>query len=123
MAVIHMEFDYAELGKRIKQERENRNWTQSELAAKSGISDSHISSIERGHTEFSVKYLVKLVNAFGMPIDTLLYDEIYACETSYKLIDDIIKDCSQREIKMLAGSLNGIKVSLRKYETMFTDGE
>lgn len=111
-----MDFDYAALGKRIRAEREKRGWTMSTLAAKSGISDSHISSIERGHTEFSVKYLVKLVNAFNMPIDLLLYDEIYSSDISCKMIGDIIQDCNQHEIKALAECLIGIKSSLRKYE-------
>lgn len=48
-----MEFDYTALGKRIKQERETRGWAQAEFAALSWVSDSHISSIERGNTDFS----------------------------------------------------------------------
>lgn len=110
-----MDFDYSAIGKRVKREREKLGWTQAELAAASKISDSHISSIERGFTEFSVKYLVMLANTFEMPTDALLYDEIYSPQISRKVIADVLEDCNPLEIKMLATCLVEIKESLRKY--------
>lgn len=116
-----MDFDYAALGRRIKRERGKRGWTQAELAAKTNISDSHISAIERGYTDFSVKYLVRLANTFEMPSDALLYDEIYSHDINCKYIDDIINDCNPNEIKVLADCLSSIKDALRKHAISATD--
>ncbi len=109
-----MGFDYVALGARVKRLRESRGWTQANLAEHCGISDSHISSIERGFTECSVGKLVQLANTFRVPADALVYDEIYASDIRYKRINDIAADCSSQELKVLADSMEAIKGSLRK---------
>ena len=110
-----MDFDCSALGKRIKQERTTRGWTQAILAEKAGISDSHLSAIERGKTDCSVKNLVKISNAFRIPSDALLFDTIFSHRIDIKKIDDLLKDCSPLEIKMLAECLASIKSSHRKH--------
>ena len=107
-------FDYAALGKKIKEERISRGWTQAEFSAQAGISTSHISAIERGCGDFSVKYLVKVVNSLNVSIDKILYDELYSPEICLKAIDEAIKDCTPWEVKVLTDCLLSVKASLRK---------
>jgi len=113
-----MEFNNIALGKRIKEERQSRGWKQADLAAKAGVSDSYISSIERGNSDFSVKYLVKILNTFEISVDNVLYDELSAPGVSYKKIDEIIKDCEPWELKVLTDCLQSVRESLRKQRLM-----
>ena len=109
-----MDFDNSALGKRIKQERATRGWTQAILAEKTGISDSHLSAIECGKSNCSVKNFVKIANAFLIPSDALLSDTIVSHRIDIKIIDDLLKDCSSLEIKMLADCIASIKSTFRQ---------
>jgi len=44
---------------------ERREWSQSELSRKSGVSQTHIGAIIRGETECSVEIAAKLAEPFG----------------------------------------------------------
>lgn len=58
-------------GKRIIQLREERDWTQEELAAHSGISTRSISSIENGVYSITLDTAYKLARGFGIPLASL----------------------------------------------------
>ena len=45
-----MELDYCAIGTRIKERRAKKKWTQEMLASAVGISNPHMSNIERGRT-------------------------------------------------------------------------
>ena len=109
-----MEIDFVALGKRIKEERISRGWKQSDLAAKAGVSDSHISGIERGNINFSVEYLVRIVNTFNISADKILHNELSAPEISRSFADEIFKDCEPWEVKVLMDSLISIRGSIKK---------
>jgi len=115
MAVAYMEFDFVASGRRIKEERLSRGWKQSDLAAKSGVSDSHINGIERGNINLSVEYLVKIVNTFDMSVDKILYDELSSPEISCKMVDEIFKDCEPWEVKVLTECLISVRNSLKRH--------
>jgi len=108
------DFDFKALGKRIKEARIAKDWTQADLAAKANMSTSHISSIERGNSEFSVRYLALLVNALDMPVGKVLYDELTSSEIGEKLISDIICDCEPWEVRFLADCMAALKDSIQK---------
>lgn len=55
-------------GKRIAQLREERGWTQEELAGRSGISTRSISSIENGVYSITLDTAYKLTKGFGIPL-------------------------------------------------------
>ena len=110
-----MNSEYIAIGKRVKREREKRGWSQGELAHITQISDSHISSIERGISDFSVKKLTRLANAFQIPSDALLYDEIYASNINIKAVADALSDCSPEEIKTISECIMAIKSSIRQH--------
>ena len=111
-----MEFNYKALGQRIKREREARDWTQAELAVRADMSTTHISSIERGNSNFSVGYLVMLTNAFGITPNTILYDDMVASvpEINNNMINETVKDCEPWEVRVLADCMVSVKKSIRK---------
>lgn len=60
------------LGEKIKRLREARGWSQQMLAANSGLSRSHIASIEaRKNTHPRADYLMKLAQVFDIPLREL----------------------------------------------------
>lgn len=61
------------LGQKIKQLRQERHWTQAELAALAGVSRSYISKLEREiNMAVSVDYLAKLARGVGIDLQILL---------------------------------------------------
>jgi transcriptional regulator with XRE-family HTH domain len=60
-------------GEKLKQLRLERGWTLEQLAARSGLSISHISSLERGtRTKPSFRVAVRLAQALDVPLWTFL---------------------------------------------------
>jgi transcriptional regulator with XRE-family HTH domain len=60
------------LARRIRLERETRNWSLAELAARSGVAKATISKIERGDTSPTAVILVRLSAAFDLTLAGLL---------------------------------------------------
>jgi len=56
---------YVQMGKWIKQERENQNIKQCELAEHVGLHSSHLSHFERGVTKLSGYRIAQLIGALG----------------------------------------------------------
>jgi len=61
------------LSKRLKELRNERNWTQQKLAEKAGLSFNAVTKIEQGTAEHpTLKTLLKLADAFGITLDKLV---------------------------------------------------
>ncbi|MDY7802006.1 XRE family transcriptional regulator [Burkholderia stagnalis] len=60
------------VGARIRTERENRGWSLTNLAEKSGVSRAMIHKIERGESSPTASLLAKLAGAFGLTMSALL---------------------------------------------------
>lgn len=60
-----------ELGRRIKEFRGKLNWTAKELAAKSGVSASYLSEVEKGVSAISNEKLQQLAEHLGVTLDQL----------------------------------------------------
>lgn len=56
-----------EFGTWVRQEREKKNWSQSDLARESGLYRSIINNIETGKSNSAPATLTALANAFGYP--------------------------------------------------------
>src|SRR2546423_15720850 len=61
-----------ELGRRLRERREARGWTQAELAAKCELHRTFIGSVERGERNVSVLNLRRIAAALRMPLEELL---------------------------------------------------
>jgi transcriptional regulator with XRE-family HTH domain len=59
------------LARRLREERENRDWTLAELAGRSGVSRAMVSKIERGEASPTAALLGKLSAAFGLTLSQL----------------------------------------------------
>lgn len=66
--------DLKAVGRRIKAAREKAGLTQEDLAAKTNLSTTHISCIERGVKPPKLDTFVTIANAIGVSSDILLQD-------------------------------------------------
>jgi len=62
------------ISERIKKLRQERNWTQAELADKLGIHQKQISAYERSVNLPSTDILIKLAEAFDVTLDYLAFE-------------------------------------------------
>ncbi|MCG8338100.1 MAG: helix-turn-helix domain-containing protein [Proteobacteria bacterium] len=67
-----------DLPAKIKQFRESKGWSQGQLANETGIHIKQISKYERGISFPTVDVLIKLVQAFGIALDDLVFDDRHA---------------------------------------------
>ncbi len=72
---MQQEINYAGLGIKIKDIRQNRGLTQDSLAELVGCNTSHISNIENNHTKVSLNVLLAIANALDTSIDYLLSEQ------------------------------------------------
>ena len=112
-----MELDYKAIGKRIKIQRIQREMTQEKLAELTGLSNPHISNVETGSTQVSLKSLIAIANALEITPDVLLCDNIrYGKHIFKNAVMEAVDDCDEVEKmcirdrsapgKNLRGSLN-----------------
>lgn len=95
---------YKDLGKRIKEIRKRKNFTQEELAWKVGVSPNFIGLIERGEKRPSIETLFKIIDALGISISTFFDDFKYQIEEEDVLIKKIssyLKEGTEKEKKII----------------------
>ena len=63
----------SEFGRRLRKLREDRGWTQEELADRAGMHFTYIGQIERGVRNPSLVNLYKLAKALGIKGGVLLH--------------------------------------------------
>jgi transcriptional regulator with XRE-family HTH domain len=104
-----------EVGQRIKEKRLELGWSQEELAAVSGASQSVIDRVERGQTRTS-KHLNKILVALGLGSDAPslipIVGYIGGGQTVHA-IDDHVKGDGFEQIEAPAGVENGIGLIVR----------
>jgi transcriptional regulator with XRE-family HTH domain len=109
VGVMIMELDYKAIGKRIKIARIKADLTQAELSA------THMSNIETGSSKLSLPMIVALANALSASVDEFLCDSvIHSKEVFSQEIQDIVADCDDYEIRILADLLKASKETLRR---------
>ena len=67
-------FNWEKVGQRIRELR-GFHMTQKEFADRIGVSQGHLSYIERGEKEIGAEILLKISQEFGRPIEWLLTGE------------------------------------------------
>jgi transcriptional regulator with XRE-family HTH domain len=72
---VSKEVSIMSLGNRIKQLRQDKGWSQDELAFHATIDGRQISRYENGKVTPSVDVVVKLAKAFDVSVDHLLIDD------------------------------------------------
>ncbi len=106
--------DYVGIGKRIRQYRQKKGWTQAKLAELAGVEPSNISHIERAATKLSLPTLVNLANALNASLDELVYDSLEkSAHVSNVLISELLADCSADELRSITEMIQTTKAVLR----------
>lgn len=107
--------DYSSIGKKVKQARLKKKITQEQLAEAVGVGVTHISHLETGSGTVSLKVFIAIVNYLNCSVDELLYKEI---KTARPIVNnwltELVADCDQSEIKIIADTITTLKQSLRK---------
>ena len=62
------------VGEKIRELRKNASLTQEELAFKSGLDRTYITSVEAGHRNISIKNLDKITQSLGCTLSELFED-------------------------------------------------
>lgn len=62
-----------DIGRAVKLCRSQKGWTLREVAKRTGIAVSHLSMIERNQRDASMSVMQGLANAFGMPLNVLIF--------------------------------------------------
>ena len=107
-----MEIDYIKIGKRIKNARTKKGYTQEKLAAIVDISQPHLGHIEIGRTKVSLPTLLKIANALDTTVDDLLFDSTAIAIDSYdKDFRDLVSDCSDEQKETLLEIVRLVKKS------------
>lgn len=111
--------DYASIGQKIKQIRLSKGVTQEQLAEAVGVGVTHISHLETGSGTASLKVFLAIVNYLECSADEILCKEI---TTARPIVDswlaDMVADCDQTEVKIIADTVAELKQTLRKHKTI-----
>lgn len=107
--------DYAIIGRKIRENRKKLGMTQQQLANRSGISLQHVSNIETGKTQFSLKAVNQIRRAFE---ECGLYDaglDLGEDEQPWMSdVYDIMSDCTLDERNFLMRMLENTKELIRE---------
>ncbi len=63
------------LGKKIKQLRQERGWSQAQLSQKLSVHQKQISGYERGIHAPSIDLLIKMAELFNVSLDYIAFDD------------------------------------------------
>ena len=106
--------DYEKLGTRVRTLRKAKGWTQEFLAEQAKIEPSNLSHIERAATKVSLPTLVRIANALETSLDELVYDSLdKSAHVSSELINKVLSDCTDSEVRALAYFLAEAKRLMR----------
>ena len=111
--------DYGQLGKRIKQARKIKSFSQNTLAEKAGLTPNFIAKIEGNNTSISLKTLVNIANALEISIDYLFLNDTNMLEQGKKtstdlFIDNMLQNFSESDKELLIDMINVFKVYKNK---------
>ena len=110
-----MNLDYTVIGKRIRELRKAKGWTQEYLAERSGTEPSNISHIERAATKLSLPTLVAIANALEVSLDEIVYSNLVkSAHISAAHINELLADCTAEELLGLTEILKAAKAVLRE---------
>lgn len=61
-------------GRRVREVRHERGWTQEQLAFEAGVKRAYLSEVENGQRNVSLDVVEKLAQALGVGAQTLMVD-------------------------------------------------
>ena len=103
------------IGQKIRKFRKGCGLSQEQLDEKVGISTTHLSHIETGHTKLSLPVFVDIAEALSVQTDELLYDTPSINLSTKAEILNVLDSCSTQDFYILRDIINATKCSLDKY--------
>lgn len=94
-----IEFQYVDMGKRIKVRRKELRIKQAELAEELNISNNHMSSIENGRQKPSLDVFIQICNLLKVTPDYLLLGSMHAYNIPQDIVDKL-RLCNQADIEL-----------------------
>ncbi len=94
-----MDFQYYEMGNRIKIRRKELKLKQAELAESLEISNNHMSSIETGRQKPSMDIFIGICKYLNVTPDYLLLGTMHAYNVPQDILDKL-RLCSQSDIEL-----------------------
>lgn len=92
--------DYQDLGRRVRIQRLQLDWTQERLAKAIGVSTSFVGHIERGTRKASIDTLVEISNAMDISVETLLYASLkHHHSTRQNAMRELLSELQQRLVE------------------------
>ncbi len=102
------------VGNRIREARQRRNITQSQLAELLDISVSHLSAIESGRSNFGVDILMRMTEALEVSADWLLNTGIPEAAGMHSgELEELFSDCTSDEIAAIFRMASQMKRDLQ----------
>lgn len=106
--------DLKSMGRRIKTARENKGYTQEQLAERLNLSVQHVSVIERGVKSPKMETFVKLANELEINADYLLEESLsvsskIASSELYDMMDGISEKEKKRILEVVKLLVNTAK--------------
>lgn len=112
-----MNRDSVELANIIRRKREEKNWTQAQLAEKAGISLRTVSAYEACDGNPGMASLFPIARVLGISLDGLCWAENYAAESSsLRDLRDMAASCTPDESEMLLAICKAALEVMRKEE-------
>jgi transcriptional regulator with XRE-family HTH domain len=100
---MKMSFDYSVIGKRIRRARENKGFTQEQLAESLSVSNVYISKIERGKTPINLDRLSELCMVLEESPEYMLGGTNNAAGDYLRHeIISMLEGCSAEKIKLIS---------------------
>ena len=107
--------DYASIGQKVKSIRLSKGVTQEQLAEAVGVGVTHISHLETGSGTVSLKVFLAIVNYLECSADEILCKEITTARPIVNSwLAEMVADCDQTEVKIIADTVTTLKQTLRK---------
>jgi transcriptional regulator with XRE-family HTH domain len=72
MAARENDFDFVDLGPKVKLLRLQQGLTQNKVAKELGVTPGYVSNVEHGRTAMSLKVLCYYANLVGLSVDSLV---------------------------------------------------
>lgn len=96
-----MDFEFLTAGQRISDRRKHLRIKQNVLAERIGVSNNHLSSVERGQTLPSLDSFVAICNELNVTPDYLLMGTMHQNNLPQNLIDSLLL-CSEEDLAIIS---------------------
>lgn len=116
-----MSVNFKLLGKRVKEIRKEKGFSQAELAAKCKTTAQYLSQIENGKKQASLQILVTLAQELEVSLDEFLTGNQVGNSQEYnREIAALFEDCSAYEKRVLYEMARSMKGIIRDNKELLT---